>query len=36
MKQGHAELRATRTGDLVHVLPSLLNRNLPDDLEPLT
>ena len=33
---GHAELRATRNGDLVYVFPSLLGRNLPDDLEPLT
>ena len=34
--RGHAELRATRKGDLVYVFPSLLARNLPEDLEPLT
>ena len=35
VQQGHAELRATRNGDLVYVVPSLLNKTLPEDLEPL-
>ena len=36
VERGHAELRATRKGDLVYVFPSLLRRNMPEDLEPLT